>query len=252
MKALILNAGQGRRLLPLTSERPKCLLRIQGRTILEWQVRELLSFGVDEIVTVVGFGASKVKEELERICRGRAQARTVYNAFFASSDNLVSCWAARDEMDEDFFLVNGDTLFEKAILAKLLWSDPAPVALAVDQKEAYDEDDMKVRCEGGWVRRIGKDLPISETNAESIGVLLFRGEGPALFRRALVDAVEKSENPGRWYLSVVDLLARRGLVRAVSVHGLLWTEIDYLRDLPRAAEVVSHLVVPPEQVAVHA
>ena len=64
MKSVILSAGQGRRLLPLTEDQPKCAIPIHGRAILEWQINELIKFGISPIHVVVGFGAAKVEKIL--------------------------------------------------------------------------------------------------------------------------------------------------------------------------------------------
>ena len=70
MKTIILSAGRGSRLQGLTAERPKCLLDISGRSLLEWQVRALEAAGVAEIVVVTGFGASHVEDALQAMERG--------------------------------------------------------------------------------------------------------------------------------------------------------------------------------------
>src|SRR5947207_14346183 len=94
MKAIILSAGQGRRLLPLTERAPKCMLPVQGRPLIARQIDALRSCGVDDITVVVGFGAELVETGLaERY--GPRGIRTLYNPFFALTDNLVSCWVAQ-------------------------------------------------------------------------------------------------------------------------------------------------------------
>jgi choline kinase len=98
---------------------------------------------------------------------------------------------------------------------------------------------MKVHCEGASLRQIGKGLAPHETNGESIGMLLFRGDGPRLFRAALERAARSPLAPRQWYLSVINDMAGEGLVRTVSVDGLDWTEIDYLRDLRTAEQLVA-------------
>ncbi|MCA9422929.1 MAG: NTP transferase domain-containing protein [Nitrospira sp.] len=119
MKAIILSAGQGKRLLPHTADKPKCTVPVSGQSIVKWQIQELLRLGIDSIHIVVGFGAEKVEALLaEDIASG--SVRTIYNPFFAMSDNLMSGRAARNDMSEDFLLINGDTLFESVILDGLL------------------------------------------------------------------------------------------------------------------------------------
>ena len=138
------------------------------------QLDALARCGVPRATVVTGFASDQV----ERLVAGRtAPPRTqlLYNPFFRVSDNLVSCWIARGEMTGDFLLVNGDTLFEPAVLERLLAAPSRPVRLAVDRKEAYDADDMKVSLDAdGRLRRVGKRLAPEIVGAESIGVMLFR------------------------------------------------------------------------------
>jgi len=239
LKGIILSAGQGRRLLPLTQKLPKCLLRIEGRSVLEWQLRMLAAAGVQQVVVVVGFGAAEVERELAAITPSGMRVRTVFNERYDRADNLVSCAVASAEMREDFLLLNGDTLADSKILARLLASPQAPVAMVVARKDDYDADDMKVSRAGVRVVRVGKDIAAAETHGEAIGFSLYRGRGPELFTRALDEILREPESARRWYLSAVNLLAARGFVRAVEIEGARWAEIDYLHDLPRARALVA-------------
>ena len=103
MKAVILSAGQGKRLLPLTADFPKCILPIMGQTLIEWQIDELAKCGVEQVTVVLGYRADKVQRIL-RSRYGEHRVQTVYNPAYAISDNLVSCWTAHDAMNEDFIL----------------------------------------------------------------------------------------------------------------------------------------------------
>jgi len=62
LRAIILSAGQGKRLLPLTSDRPKCLVELNGKSVLEWQLTNLLSSGINYITIVTGFKSQMVEE----------------------------------------------------------------------------------------------------------------------------------------------------------------------------------------------
>lgn len=245
MKAILLSAGQGSRLLPLTAERPKCLVEVGGRSLLEWQLRALDAAGIAQVRVVVGFGAEAVAQHLHERCPAGLEARTLFNPRFDCADNLVSCIAAGAEMDGDFLLINGDTLFEPAVVRRLRARRAEAVAMAVSRKAAYDADDMKVICRDERVTRVGKDLPAEFVNGEAIGVCLMRGEAPRLFRAALDEVLNEPGGHRRWYLSAVDRLAARGYVRAVAVEDLGWAEIDFLADLPRAAALVEAWEHPP-------
>ena len=208
MKAIILSAGQGKRLLPLTADRPKCILPIMGQTLIEWQIDELAKCGIDQVTVVVGYCAGKV-EQILRSRYDRNRVRTVYNETYAVSDNLVSCWTVHDEMDEEFILLNGDTLFEAAVLQRLLEINGHSVTVVINQKSCYDADDMKVELEGCRLVKIGKDLLPGQVQGESIGMIMFRDQGPMLFRDAIEKALRDPAAQKKWYLSVIDDLARK-------------------------------------------
>ena len=233
MKAVILSAGQGRRLLPLTENQPKCIIPIHGRSILEWQIHELLKLGLGPIHVVVGFGADKVEKVLAKhdSCDNLA---TLFNPFYALADNLISCWTARHEMKNDFILLNGDTLFEPAVLERVLETPPHPITLVTDEKPQYDADDMKVIVQDAKLVRIGKTLPVEKINGESIGMIRFQGTGSQLFCSAIERRIRHPESLKQWYLSLIDELAQQGLVSTVSIKGLTWAEIDNPADLQQA------------------
>jgi len=244
MKALILSAGQGKRLWPLTAETPKCILPIMGQSLIEWQIDELAKCGINQVTVVVGYRADKVEKILRSQCDMK-KVRTVYNAAYATSDNLVSCWCAREEMNEDFVLLNGDTLFEAAVLQRLLNTPCQSVMVTVSKKDYYDTDDMKVKLDSGRLVKIGKDLPLDQVDAESIGMILFRDRGPMLFRNSLEEAIRSPSAQKKWYLSVIGDMARTVPVWTCFVDDLNWCEIDYPADLTLAERVVSVCAASP-------
>jgi choline kinase len=233
MKAIVLSAGQGRRLLPLTTDKPKCLLKVDDvRTALDVQLESLARCGVERAVVVAGFGAHHVERHLEREPVPGIQVEVLYNPLYAMTDNLTTCWLARHLMDEDFLLLNGDSLFEDRVLQCVLDARPAPITVTVDHKRAYDDDDMKVSLdEEGRLLAIGKTLKPEMVNGESIGMLRFRGAGPKIFSDALERSIRLPGALEAWYLSVVNELAQEVSVDTVSVRGFWWREIDDRSDL---------------------
>jgi len=240
VKAIILSAGQGKRLMPLTAERPKCLIDLSGLSLLEWQLRGLAANGIEEAVVVTGFGADLMDRTVADFAVPGMNVRTLYNPFYALADNTASCWVARHEMTGDFLILNGDTLFEPAVAERLLARATAPITVTVDRKDAYDADDMKVQDHDGRLQAIGKTLPAEIVTGESIGFLRFTAEGGRMF----VDEVERTlrtpEGLRRWYLSVIDTIARTtGQVGTVSIEGLEWGEMDFPDDVARNRELTS-------------
>lgn len=241
LKALIIGAGQGKRLLPLTEVEPKALLEIGGKSLLEWQIDSLVACGVQDIVVLAGFNLAAVERALEGFARRWPQARfsTVYNPFYGVADNLATCWMAREAMTGDFLLLNSDTLFSRPVLETLLASAPAPISLAVDHKDKYDDDDMKVELQGRRLTDIGKKLPAARVQAESIGMLYFRGEGGPRFVAALEAAMRDPVALRQWYLSVIAALAPDLEIQAVTISGHPWCEIDYPVDVQNAKRMVA-------------
>ncbi len=234
MKAIILSAGQGSRLLPLTQTKPKCLLSVQGRTILEWQLAALAANGVNDVTVVTGFHAEDVDSLVAATDFGSQQVRTLYNPFYAVADNAGSCYVARAAMRGAFMIVNGDTLFEPALAARALSLHRHPITVTIDRKSAYDSDDMKVCLDGDQLTRIGKALPLDVVDAESIGMLIFSEAGGAAFNDAIVNLLRSENGLKSWYLRAIDALAARKVVGTALIEGLAWQEVDVADDLARA------------------
>lgn len=237
-RAIILAAGQGKRLLPLTESRPKCLLELSGRSLLAWQLGRLEAAGVEEAVVVTGFRADAVETEVRRLDLPRMAVRLVYNPFYAVADNLASCWIVKGEFDREVLLLNGDTLFGAGVAERLMSAPSSEITVTVDRKSAYDADDMKVLTDGDRLMAIGKTLEAYD--AESIGFLRFSPAGAARFAAGVEAALQRQEGLRRWYLSVIDELARSGVeVRVASIEGLEWGEMDFPADVDNLTRLSS-------------
>lgn len=244
MKAIILSAGQGRRLLPLTRNLPKCCLSVGGKTLLTHQVESLAANGVDEVVVVTGFKHRLVQNDIHKI-KG-ISVRTLYNPFYAVSDNIGTCWVARREMNSPFLLINGDTLFSASTLGHFLSSERIyPVTLAIDRKAQYDGDDMKISAHGERLIRVGKKLDRNIVNGESIGMMIFSRSGAEAFVHRVEQLIAGPDGLARWYLSAIDKLAETGLVGVSSIQGHDWCEIDDPADFARAEKAVKLWAVRP-------
>jgi len=237
--AILLSAGQGSRLLPLTAERPKCLIDFSGKSLIAWQIEMLARGGVRRIDVVTGFMTDMLEAHLAAIADPRVEIAVRFNPFFKVADNLGSCWIAREAMRGDFLILNGDTLVSEEIVQRVQQPNHWPIAVTVDVKaEGYDSDDMKVeRDADGRLVHIGKTLTAAQSNAESIGFLAFRGEGADLFRETVRKAMRTPEGVQHWYLKVIDSIALTGKVGTVSIEGLDWAEVDFLNDIEIATKL---------------
>ena len=239
MKAIILSAGQGSRLGHLTSDRPKCLIDFGGRTLLDRQLDTLAANGIDEAVVVTGFRDEQVEAAIARRAGGPV-VRTIYNPFYKVADNLGSLFIARDELDGDCLVWNGDTLVSDALMARVTGNRQPGICVTIDRKDGYDADDMKVVVDGtGRLHAIGKRLPMRNVNAESIGLLAFRENGARTFRRAIESAIRTSEGTTIWYLRVIHQIAQKADVWTFDINGEEWGEVDFPEDVERARELVA-------------
>lgn len=241
MKVLILGAGQGKRLLPLTEEIPKALLDIGGRRLIERQIDAFAACGIKEFVVLAGYRADLMADVLGQVeaDRGDISIRIVHNPFFAISDNLASCWMARHEMTGDFIQVNGDNLFRADMVERLLSAELAPVTVVINHKSTYDNDDMKVMMDGERLTEIGKTLPLEAVDAEAVGMYLFRGEGGTLYREVLETSMYEPTALRQWFPSAIGTLAKTCEIGVCAVDGLEWCEVDFPVDLQQARQLVA-------------
>ena len=238
MKAIILSAGQGRRLMPLTENLAKCCLPLHGISILEWQLSQIAQCDIDEVIVVTGFAFEMVDAIVEKV--SGLKVRTLHNPMYAHTDNLGTCWEARSEMDGPFVLMNGDTLFEAAILQRLLACEKDyPVTLATASKPLFDLDDMKIIADGNRLLKVSKQLDIHLVSGESIGLMVFNQAGADAFTHKLEEMMDQDDALKLWYLSAIDQLAGEGLAGICPIDELSWCEVDDAADFTAAADVVS-------------
>jgi len=238
MKAIILSAGQGKRLLPLTAKQPKAAIKIKGKSVLEWQLQELSKCAIEDVLVVTGFGADKIDSIVRK--QNFVTARTLYNPFYLQSDNLGTCWIARHEMEMPFILINGDTLFEAGIVRQLLGSkNDSKITLVTDSKDIYDDDDMKIILEKDRISKIGKTIDRSKVDAESIGMMYFSANGSGTFIEQLDTMMRADSGLQKWYLSAINAIAQSHKVATCPIDGLHWCEIDSHEDLEIAEEKVA-------------
>jgi len=123
------------------------------------------------------------------------------------------------------------------VLRTVLEGPKCPVTVTVNHKSDYDDDDMKVTVDpDGRLRAVSKKIPREEVDGESIGMLLFRDSGVETWRNALEQVVRNPEALNLWYLSVVNDLAKKMVVKTTAMTGMWWQEVDEPADLTAARE----------------
>ena len=239
MKGLVLAAGPGRRLHPLTETLPKTLLPLNdGRTILDLALANLRAAGIEEVVVVTGFAAERVEEraaDLERLHDVRLEL--VFNERAEEWNNAYSLWLARDALAEGALLVNGDTAHPRSVEESLLAARGPDVLLAVDREKPLGEEEMKILLsEDGTLARINKLIDPASAAGEYIGLALIE---PAA-AEPLTDALETTwrRDPSLYYEDGFQELADRGgKIHVTGIGAVDWVEVDDHADLARAREL---------------
>jgi len=238
-KAIILAAGVGSRLRPLTDDRPKCLLEVGGRTILEHQILALERCGITDIVMVVGYLADRIG------VRMGTRLRYITNARYEETNSLYSLWLAREELAAGSLVMNSDVFAVPELFARLLRATP-PDAILVELGEHFEAEDMKVMLNGGHVVDFGKDLPEARAHAHNVGMAKFSREGAT----HLIDCLDRLVAAGHendWAPLAFKEFARQRPLVAVPTDGLPWIEIDFADDLRRAIAEVGPAIAELEK-----
>lgn len=230
MKAIILAAGLGSRLLPLTADRPKCLVPAGARTILEHQLHALHAAGVTDVTVVGGYRFDRLDAFVDALPQS-IRPQLILNPFYASSSSIGSVWAARHLLGGPFLLMNGDTIYEAEPLAEAVRSLPQGISLFVERIAEAEEDDMRVRAELGRVLEVGKGL--ERAAHRSLGIVACADADGGAYASALDEVISAPGGDQRFHHDVVDLLARRLKVRAVEIEPDTWQEVDSAADIDR-------------------
>ena len=231
MKAIILAAGVGKRLWPVTQHHPKCLIQIGGRTLLDRYLRELAANGIADATLVVGY-----KQEMIRAAAG-TMAHGVAIRYLVNEDyqrgSISSLWLAREELTTDVLIMDADVLFHREILRRLIRSSHQ-TALLLDETVKQQTEECMAIVRGGRIVALTKRMPERyDLAGEGVGFLrVGRSDGAALVR-SLAGYIEQD----RWNMEYEDGLleffaeVRVGYER---IGGLPWTEIDFPEDVTRA------------------
>ena len=257
-KAIIVDAGRGRRLGPETEDIPKCMVRVAGQPILHWQLRAFAAAGISDIVVVRGYLG-------DRIRGGRAALRFVDNPDWVHNNILASLFCAADHLPDGFFFSYCDIVYTPEVVARLAararTADGTPVLLVIDRRwaDAYQGRTLHPVSEaeltltdgqGLRVVRVGKGAVAREKAAgEFIGLAYFSAAGVAALRAVWDGALATGglEAPfGRaptlrqaYLTDALNALADQGIrLEPVFIDGH-WREIDTPQDLAAAQAIVA-------------
>ena len=235
MKAVILAAGVGKRLGAITKYIPKCMLKIGGFRLIDFHITLLMKMGVEpeDIYIIGGHRIEKLyylKDRFNKI-------NIILNDKYKKYNNVYSFYLIRTliEKDEDFILINGDTLFHPTILYKIAKS--THTSFAIDNLKILGSEEMKVIIKQGRIIKFGKDIPPETANGEYIGIAKFR----YVDAEKIFDIIKTNINDEKfmniWYENAINYVLQDIHAIPIFTNGLPWIEIDTVADYLKAKSI---------------
>jgi choline kinase len=245
IRLFILAAGTGSRLFPLTKNTPKSLLDLgDGTTLLDRQIRNAeLCPDIDHVYILSGYKTEQIEARIKSY-HGRIGIDCIYNPFYDVSNNLLTLWCARDYMhDKDFIVTNGDNLYADHVFRDIVSGCPDSdcIQLTIDYKDHYDDDDMKVCLDThGRVLRVSKEIEPGEFQAESVGLVIVRGNFQRkLFAEKLLELSKDISYRNRFWLEIFNsLVADSREVTSFEIEQSSWREMDFHPDIEKIKTVI--------------
>lgn len=238
MKALILTAGCSRRLRPLTDHTPKCLLSVGGVPILRRALRNLIGLGFTDFTVVTGYLSHRVEDAIGTWFP-ELSVRYIDNPDYATTNNAYSLELAGQALaGEEFFLLDGDIIYDAGVVQKLL--DHGPDCLALRSQGDIGLEEVKVAVDaGGRIEQIGKEVPVPSAVGESVGIEYFSAATSEQMFRVLRDRVHGQGFVNEYYEASFQEMYDQGVrMRAIDISPYYAIEIDTRDDLAAANKIM--------------
>jgi choline kinase len=239
MIGIVLVAGAGRRLLPLTEDLPKTLLSVADDvTILDIGLHNLAAAGVDDVVLVTGASSHQVDSRLAALqTRHGVRLRTVFNDKALVWNNAYSLWLAREFFAEGVLLCNGDTVHPESVEHTMLAAPAAEITLAMDDVKPLAEEEMKIILDDdGHMKRINKAIDPATAAGEYIGVTRIAATAADGLAAALEETWRRDN--GLYYEDGYQTYVDNGgTVTVAPIGEVSWVEVDNHDDLAKAREI---------------
>ena len=218
MIGVILAAGMAKRLRPLTDERPKCLLTVGQRTLLQRTVDGIIAAGISELVVVTGYRAQMIRDFLT----SHYPDLTIHfidNPDYAHNNNIFSLWLTRPYTEgRDFLLLDSDILFDPQIIPAVLSAEGS--ALALNRHELGEEEIKVIVDDQNRVVEISKVCSIEQAIGESVGIEKMEADYSAALFRELEQMIDGE--------GLIDIFYERAFERLIP-QGHTFTVVDTTR-----------------------
>lgn len=228
MKAILLAAGVGTRIINDINQQPKSMLDVGGVPLIVHTV-ELLQKNNIEVVVITGFKNEIIKKALEKY-----DVTFYYNPFYAATNSIGSLWFAREEFNtEEIFVANADVYYTQELLDIVLKAEQE-VFLLSDESRA-DKGDYFFLTKNGILEKYGKELTREERNCEYVGIGVLKKEWVLLFKNRLCELIQ-SGNYNLWWENVLYSFVGEKDIYTVDSEGCFWSEVDTIEDYQRVVE----------------
>ncbi|MCH2390907.1 MAG: phosphocholine cytidylyltransferase family protein [Nitrospinales bacterium] len=222
MKAIIMAAGVGKRLLGLNMNKPKCLLTAGSETLIRRSVNLLVNKGISDITVIVGYEADLIRNELKN------DVAYFENPHFLTTNSIMSLWYAKDLLEDNVLLLNGDLYYEHGILdyAK---NQTNPVVMLADSTR-IDNADYRFGFIGNQINRFGKHLTNQETDGEYVGIVRIDQCFIKTFKQTLEEMITAGKSNIWWEDVLYSFISKQIPIHFYDVAGTFWSEVDTLQD----------------------
>lgn len=232
MKALILAAGLGTRLAPITNDRPKSLVTVNGVPILFKQIENLHENGITDITVISGYKAEVLESEVHAKW---PEIKIINSIDYANTNNMYSAYLGKDAVaGSDFLMMNADVFYDSSVIKALLAFESANAI--VTEIGQYIEESMKVIETDGRLVSISKQVPAEDAYGTTIDVYKFSNIGGAAFFEKCREYIEDKKELTLWSEVALNEILPEVIFKACPLDGR-WLEIDNLDDLVAAEKL---------------
>ena len=237
MIGVILAAGMAKRLRPLTDERPKCLLTVGQRTLLQRTVDAILAAGIDELVVITGYRQQMICDFLTNHYPN-ITIHFIDNPDYAHNNNIFSLWLTRPFTEgNDFLLLDSDILFDPAIIPAVLKQEGS--ALALNRHELGEEEIKVIVDDKNRVLEISKVCSIEQAIGESVGIEKMTADYSKALFCELQQMIEEEGLIDVFYEKAFERLIPKGYTfEIVDTTDFFSIELDTVDDFENAKKLI--------------